>query len=153
MFYPYKHDAFECGDCRDYDPRLRPWYVGAVSGAKNLVLVIDISGSMSGDKIDMARDAAITVVDTLGHNDKFHVVLFESEAYLVESDSDKLINASRKNKNKIMEKLEDIDATGETNFEDAFDVAFDVFDKSSSGDCLNVILFMTDGTITKGEDD
>lgn len=30
----------------DYDPRLRPWYVAASSGPKDLVLLIDTSGSM-----------------------------------------------------------------------------------------------------------
>lgn len=30
----------------DYDTRVRPWYVSAASGAKNVIIVIDISGSM-----------------------------------------------------------------------------------------------------------
>ena len=31
----------------DYDPRIRPWYVGASSGPKDVVLVLDTSGSMT----------------------------------------------------------------------------------------------------------
>ena len=30
----------------DYDPRLRPWYVSASSGPKDIILVLDTSGSM-----------------------------------------------------------------------------------------------------------
>eukprot|EP00803_Ostreobium_quekettii_P007877 evm.model.scf_1184.1 EVM.evm.TU.scf_1184.1 scf_1184:34728-38486(-) len=33
----------ELGNCLPYDPRLRPWYVAATSGPKDVVLVIDTS--------------------------------------------------------------------------------------------------------------
>ena len=49
----------------EYDPRFRPWYAGAASGPKDVVIVIDSSGSMSGGRIDMAIAAAKKVVDTL----------------------------------------------------------------------------------------
>ena len=32
--------------CESYDPRVRPWYVTATTGSKNVVLLIDSSGSM-----------------------------------------------------------------------------------------------------------
>ena len=41
----------ETQECSDYDPRFRPWYVVATSGAKNVILIIDTSGSMSGTRI------------------------------------------------------------------------------------------------------
>ena len=49
----------------EYDPRFRPWYAGAASGPKDVLIVIDSSGSMSGGRIDMAIAAAKKVVDTL----------------------------------------------------------------------------------------
>ena len=30
-----------------YDPRVRPWYVGASSGPKDVIIVLDTSGSMN----------------------------------------------------------------------------------------------------------
>jgi hypothetical protein len=30
----------------DYDPRMRPWYIAATSGPKNVVIIIDGSSSM-----------------------------------------------------------------------------------------------------------
>ncbi len=48
------------------------------SGA--LVLVIDRSGSMSGDKIEMSKAAAIAAVKTLGSRDQIGVISFDSEA-------------------------------------------------------------------------
>ena len=41
----------ETNECTDYDPRFRPWYVIATSGAKNVILIIDVSGSMSAGRI------------------------------------------------------------------------------------------------------
>lgn len=41
--------------CSDYDPRFRPWYVAATSGSKNIVLIIDVSGSMSGSALSIAK--------------------------------------------------------------------------------------------------
>ena len=44
------------GGCSgDYDPRFRPWYVAATAGAKNVVLIIDVSGSMSGEGLSLAK--------------------------------------------------------------------------------------------------
>ncbi len=33
-----------CG--KSYDPRKRPWYVGATTGSKNVIIAIDISSNM-----------------------------------------------------------------------------------------------------------
>ena len=49
---------------KDYDPRFRPWYAGAASGPKDVLIVVDSSGSMSGGRIEMAIAAAKKVVDT-----------------------------------------------------------------------------------------
>lgn len=47
--YPGLHQDSDNGACtKDYDPRFRPWYVSATSGSKNLILIIDVSGSMQG---------------------------------------------------------------------------------------------------------
>ena len=32
--------------CDGYDPRYRPWYAAAVTGPKDFVMVLDVSGSM-----------------------------------------------------------------------------------------------------------
>ena len=48
----------------------------AVPVAKDVVLVLDTSGSMDGDKIEQARAAASFVLDHLGPNDRFNVINF-----------------------------------------------------------------------------
>lgn len=53
---------------------------GAVTRPLNLALVIDKSGSMSGQKIETAKAAAARVVDRLADEDTFTLVAFSSEA-------------------------------------------------------------------------
>ena len=64
--------AFEdTADCRSYDPRFRPFYVEtATPEPKDVVLVIDTSGSMHGDRIVVAKAAAKTVLSTMNPRDR-----------------------------------------------------------------------------------
>lgn len=56
---------------------------GAVVRPLNLALVIDKSGSMSGQKIETAKTAATRVVDCLADGDTFTLVAFSAEAEVV----------------------------------------------------------------------
>ncbi len=65
--------------CDKYDPRYRPFYVEtATPEAKDVVLVIDISSSMIGDKLSNAKEAAKTVLDTLNPKDKVSAIWVNS---------------------------------------------------------------------------
>lgn len=67
--FPAAYWSSTGGVCNDYDPRYRPWYVGATTGAKNLILVMDTSGSMRNNvptRLELARTAGSAVVTTLG---------------------------------------------------------------------------------------
>ena len=52
----------------------------ATSGKKNLIMIIDISGSMSGTRLTLAKEAAKSVVNTLSNNDFVGIVTFSSTA-------------------------------------------------------------------------
>ena len=57
--------------CTKYDPRYRPFYVEtATPEAKDVVLVIDTSASMTGDNLRIAKAAAQTVLDTMNPKDQ-----------------------------------------------------------------------------------
>ena len=58
----------------DYDPRLRPWYIGATSGPKDIVIILDCSLSMAGKKFHMAKQVAKTVLNTLTKQDYVNVI-------------------------------------------------------------------------------
>lgn len=56
------------------------WYVGAVTGSKKIVLMIDISTAMTSDMLNSIKKAAIALINTLGLNDFVGVVLYSNSA-------------------------------------------------------------------------
>ena len=74
----------KCG--AKYDPRLRPWYLSAATGPKNVIFILDSSGSMGGgnpgnvDRMQLLKTAAKKIVDALGFADYFGLVDFNRDA-------------------------------------------------------------------------
>jgi Mg-chelatase subunit ChlD len=143
--------------CGLYDHRRRPWFVAASSGPKDVVLVLDSSGSMNDyGRMAIAKEAAITVVETLTVADRVAVIAFSDKASQI-GGYDKLIRATSENKARLIEAIKQLKANGATNFYDAFDHTFKALDKTiqneSTSGCNIAVLFMTDGQITAGLDD
>ena len=144
-------------DCHAYDPRIRPWYVAATSGPKDVVLIIDVSASMlNHGRLDLAKGAAATVIETLTSADFVAVVLFSDSAdqlLIPGQEPNTLIRATYDNITALSKEVEGITAEGGTNFEAAFELAFGILGatgENSSG-CHTAILFLTDGFPNKGK--
>ena len=127
----------------DYDPRFRPWYSTAATNPKVLIVVIDVSGSMgTAGRIDLAREAALAVLDTLTWNDEVGFVLFNGgvrDTYSVTACTDE---------NRALMKTwatDNIIQGGGTNFILPLEEAFSMIEASSSSACTKAILFLTDG--------
>ena len=142
--------------CFSYDPRIRPWYVAATSGPKNVILVIDVSSSMNNfGRIELAREAAISVVNTLTNSDFVGVVLFSDDAeqlLILGQRSGSLLPATNDNILALTEQIGRISTQGQTNFEAAFRTAFSILatTRENSANCHSAILFLTDGNPTTG---
>jgi hypothetical protein len=138
-----------------YDPRIRPWYVAASSGPKDVILILDTSGSMgSRGRLDLMKEAAKRVIGTLGVSDYFSVIEFNDNANHVgtasgDDHSALLLRANSDNKNAMLEKIDALQASGGTEFITGFDLAFKTFKSSDSvelsSSCHKAILFLTDG--------
>lgn len=143
------------GRCKAYDPRFRPWYVAAASGPKNLVIVLDMSGSMVlNQRGDIARGAAKSVLDTLTNNDFVSVVAFSSptsEVPLQRYPARGLSQGTRENVELVRAFVDGLVPLGGTDFAIAFKAAFDALDEAAEDErmtpCLTTILFMTDGVV------
>lgn len=149
--------ARQTENCGLYDPRVRPWYVAASSGPKNVIMVLDTSGSMQGVRIELLKEAAKRVVSTLTVADRVAVVPFSTEAYGSITDQDgKMFVATAENKRTLLAEIDKLQAAGRTNFYDAFTEAFDVLDLSARDEilvnCNSAILFLTDGEMTVPEE-
>ena len=119
-------------------------YAAAASGPKDVVLVIDTSGSMAGNLNRMARNAAKLVIDTLTEVDYVTIVRYSTDA---SASSSTLEQATDANKTALKVWIDNnIDASGKTNFRAAFEKAWEVVDATNaSSGCNRIMLFLSDG--------
>lgn len=132
-----------------YDPRFRPWYAAAASGPKDMIVIIDRSGSMSStDRMALAIQAGKKVIDTLTEADFATVISFSDEA---QAASKVLLQATEANKKKLVAFIDHLSADGGTNFGAAFSKALDIFEQTGdqSSACHKVVLFLSDGEPTQ----
>ena len=136
----------------NYDPRIRPWYVAASSGPKDVIIILDTSISMSNyGRLGIMKDAATRVINTLAASDYFAVITFNNIATHLGDDEgmNSLQRGDNGHKEYILEEIEALQAGGGAQFYPAFDLAFDIFDESDrverSTNCHKAILFLTDG--------
>ena len=158
VFRIYPGDVDE--QCASYDPRVRPWYVAATNGPLNVVLVLDTSASMVRyNRLRLMKEAALRIVDTFSLVNHIGVVLFSDTAeHKNVTESDTLVRATHENIEAVKKTISKMDDSigWKTNFEDAFRETFALLNRSESAgpeaaQCFNVILFLTDGYPTAGE--
>jgi hypothetical protein len=135
----------------DWDPRFRPWYVSAVSGPKDVVIILDRSASMNAhNRKTLAISAAEAVLDTLSEWDKVGIIIFSTSAETYNQQS-ALIEATHSNVAQIKTWLQDIAFMGATDFKAAFTKAFQLIKYSSTtSNCNGMVLFLTDGVDDSG---
>lgn len=116
---------------------------------REVVLVLDRSGSMRGEKIEQAKAAAIQVIDGLEPGEAFNIIDY--------SDSVNSFAAAPvlKDKAKVEEArayIRNIQANGGTNIHDALIEALRTEPTKDNGRAmLPLVLFLTDGLPTVGE--
>ena len=114
---------------------------------RDVTLVLDVSGSMSGVKIKQAREAGKQLLATLGAGDRFRLVDFSTD---VRTFRDEFVYATSRNVRAATEYLESLDASGSTNISGALEEALR---PSVTSGRLGLVLFVTDGEPTVGERD
>ncbi len=112
---------------------------------RDVTLVLDVSGSMQGRKIEQARAAGRQLLGTLGPNDRFRMIDFSSD---VRTFRDEFVNASPANMHDAERYLDALQASGGTNIEGALREAVR---PSVANGRLPLILFITDGEPTVGD--
>ncbi len=112
---------------------------------RDLVAVLDVSGSMSGDKLDQAKTALAQLLGTLRSGDRFRVVTFGSG---VRRYATGWTDVSGDNVRAVQEWVRRLDTDGGTNIAGALAEAF--AEPPAEGR-LGVVVFLTDGMATVGE--
>lgn len=66
-----------------YDCRFRPWYTTSATSPKNLLILLDVSGSMTGMRRRIAKAVVNSILDTLTENDYVNVFNFSDTTELL----------------------------------------------------------------------
>lgn len=121
---------------------------------KNVVFVIDISGSMQGQKIEQTRQAMFTILSQLRSDDSFNIVLFNGDTVKWRPSTSLATGDNiQAGKNFV---IQSVKAGGSTNINDALLLALNLLgDIARQGDSLAadnfpMVLFLTDGEPTAG---
>ena len=112
---------------------------------KDVVIVVDRSGSMSGKKIEQAKEALKFVIQNLVEGDRFNIVAYDNA---VESFKPDMVTYSKETRDEATGFANGIYPQGGTNIDGALTRALDLVQKS---DRPSFIVFLTDGLPTIGE--
>ena len=112
---------------------------------KDITFVLDVSGSMAGEKLKQAKKALLFCVENLNKGDRFEIIRFSTEA---EALFEGLSTVTEKNLDRAREFIKDLRAIGGTNIDEALELASGM--KKREGRPY-MIIFLTDGKPTIGE--
>lgn len=112
---------------------------------RSLVFILDRSGSMTGEKIQQARDALKFLVRQLRPRDTFNIVAYDS---VVETFRPELQRADEQTIGSALGFVDGLFAGGSTNIDGALETGLGML---QSRDVPSYVLFMTDGRATAGE--
>ncbi len=115
--------------------------------SKNIIFILDTSGSMSGEKIKQAKGALSFCLNSLYKGDCFNIIDFDDQ---IRNFKPELAGADHENIREGLSFVEGCEAKGGTNINDALLISLR---QVAGDDNLSFIIFLTDGLPTVGETD
>ncbi|XP_070793128.1 inter-alpha-trypsin inhibitor heavy chain H4-like isoform X2 [Pituophis catenifer annectens] len=120
---------------------------------KNIIFVIDKSGSMAGNKIRQTKEALEKILEDLNPKDHFNLIVFSRSSSKWKPT---LLQASKENVESAKQYVQTIHAQGGTNINEALLTAINSLDQATKEELLpeksiSMIILLTDGEPTVGE--
>ncbi|ESO95823.1 hypothetical protein LOTGIDRAFT_116612, partial [Lottia gigantea] len=145
MKWPRDSDSVDTFDCR-----VRQWYIEAATSRKNIIILLDASGSMKGLRMEIARNTVDKILQTFSNHDYFNILEFsEKVSYVDQCFNRTLMQANADNIKRVQEKLKATETSYIANFERALVEAFELFrnvkKKKKFDLCNKAIMLVTDG--------
>ena len=113
--------------------------------SRELFLVIDTSGSMAGDAIDAAREAALNALDGLQPGDRFEVIEFDDRTRSLFGSPAEADDRNLRIARRFIQRLE---ADGGTEMAPALARALIHEGDDTAATTVRQVVFLTDGSIT-----
>uniref|UniRef100_A0A8C3IUG8 Calcium voltage-gated channel auxiliary subunit alpha2delta 4 n=1 Tax=Chrysemys picta bellii TaxID=8478 RepID=A0A8C3IUG8_CHRPI len=135
-----------------FDCRNRGWYIQAATSPKDIIIVVDISGSMKGLLMTIAKHTIITILDTLGENDFVNIIAYNDYVHYVEPCfKGILVQADRDNREHFKQLVDELQAKGVGTVNKAVLESFKILrefrEAGQGGLCNQAIMLITDGAV------
>jgi Ca-activated chloride channel family protein len=112
----------------------------------NLAFVIDRSGSMSGEKVRLAKEAVAQSLRRLGSDDRFSVVVYDDQIELIAGST----LATAQARQTVLARLAEIEGRGSTNLGGGWLRGAEQVARAMSAEGANRVLLLTDGLANVG---
>ncbi|XP_026864540.2 voltage-dependent calcium channel subunit alpha-2/delta-4 [Electrophorus electricus] len=135
-----------------FDVRNRNWYIQAATSPKDIIIVVDASGSMKGLRMTIAKHTINTILNTLGENDFVNVIAYTDYVqYLDPCFKGTLVQANQENREHFKLLVGGLHVKGEGKVKKAVKEAFHVLNEAvtmgKGSLCNQAIMLITDGAM------
>jgi uncharacterized protein YegL len=126
---------------------MRNWFSGAAASSKDVMILIERSGSMKEKRLQIASNVVRNILDTLTQNDFVNIIQFNDTAEYLLQCALGLVQATASNIFELKQALKNIEPRGQTDLAEALNEAFASLAKHklTSANCNQVIMLITDG--------
>merc|ERR1712233_100625 len=129
---------------------------------KHAIFILDVSGSMYGERLQQLKDAMFTVLDDMKPEDFFNIITFStsvnnwSPSGITDEGDQLAIPATKENKKKAISHVLDLEAEGGTNINSAMLTGLELAEEVLRSESLpqgvaSMLVFLSDGEATEGE--
>ncbi|KAL3048108.1 hypothetical protein OYC64_006811 [Pagothenia borchgrevinki] len=140
-----------------FDCRNRNWYIQAATSPKDVVIVVDVSGSMKGLRLTIAKHTINTILDTLGENDFVNIIAYSDYVRYVEPCfKGTLVQADLDNREHFKLLVDELHVKGEGKVKIAMKESFKILNEVAAlgqgSLCNQAIMLITDGAMEDFQD-
>ena len=115
---------------------------------KDIVFVIDRSGSMDGEKMEQAKSSLKYMLNQLNQGDRFSIVAFDDQISIFSST---LLSSNTQNLSRARLFVNNLYANNATDIETALQTGLDILESSEPrSSASKMMIFLTDGLPTSG---
>ncbi|KHN85660.1 Voltage-dependent calcium channel unc-36 [Toxocara canis] len=117
-----KEDQLDLYDCRSTE-----WFINGATLSKNVVIMLDLSGSMLGQRFEIAKQTVEAILETLSDNDFFNILPFSKAAAFLDecAEQAELLQATMRNKKLLRARLNSMSSEGKAEYEKGLAKAFE----------------------------
>ena len=113
----------------------------------DLMIILDRSGSMSGEKIEQARAAVLQLVSQLGPQDRFSLITYSDRAEVAIP----LAPVDERSHRDVAGRVAEIMADGGTNMSSGLDLAIDLIERARASGRVPHVILISDGLANGGD--